>query len=120
MFDVKFMDYKGKRILYHDMKDCDASEFAEMLNKSMDLVSKEPPHSILSIAVGGENTPIFTDHEMFINYLKENTPFIKASAVACLPEIKMKMLQSVMAKSERKLQLFKTEEEAFEWLMSFT
>lgn len=119
MFDVKFIEYKGKRILYHDMKDCDSSEFTDLLNKSMELASKEPLNSILSIAVGGENTPIFTDHEMFINYLKENTPYIKASVVACLPEIKMKMLQSVMGKSERKLQLFKTEEEAFEWLMSF-
>lgn len=119
MFDVKFIEYKGQRILYHDMKDCDASEFAEMLNISIELASKEPLNSILSIAVGGENTPIFTDHEMFINYLKKNTPYIKASAVACLPEIKEKMLASVMNKSERKLQLFKTEEEAFEWLLSF-
>ncbi|PKL92953.1 MAG: hypothetical protein CVV21_01005 [Candidatus Goldiibacteriota bacterium HGW-Goldbacteria-1] len=119
MYDVKFVEYKGRRILYHDMKDCDASEFAEMLNKSMELASKEQPHSILSIAVGGENTPIFTDHEMFINYLKKNTPYIKASAVACLPEIKEKMLASVMNGAERKLQLFKTEEEALEWLITF-
>jgi len=118
MFDVKFIEYKGRRILYHDMKDCDSSEFTEMLNKSMDLASKEPLQSILSIAVGGENTPIFTDQEMFINYLKKNTPYIKASAVACLPEIKEKMLASVMGKSERRLQLFKTEEEALEWLIS--
>lgn len=120
MFDVKFIEYKGRRILYHDMRDCDASEFAEMLNKSMDLASKEPPQSILSIAIGGENTPIFTDHEMFIDYLKKNTPYIKASAVACLPEIKEKMLMSVMGRSERRLQLFKTEQEAFEWLITFS
>ncbi|HNZ29716.1 MAG TPA: hypothetical protein PLB12_09515 [Candidatus Goldiibacteriota bacterium] len=119
MFDVKFIEYKGKRILYHDMRECDSSEFADMLNKSMDLAAKEPLSSILSIAIGGENTPIFTDHEMFINYLAKNTPYVKASAVACLPEIKMKMLASVMNKSERKLQLFKTEEEALEWLISF-
>ncbi|HRU39525.1 MAG TPA: hypothetical protein P5511_06580 [Candidatus Goldiibacteriota bacterium] len=103
-------------MLYLDINNCSSQEFEKILFDSAKMIRAEPFNSVLSLAVGGEGTPIFTDREMFIQYLCLNAPHMKASAVAGLPALKAEMFAGVVSGSSRSIRIFKTEEEAKEWL----
>jgi hypothetical protein len=113
-----FFEYKGKRMFHIDINNCSAEEFDVILAESGKMIRNEPHNSVLSIAVGGEGTPIFTNRDMFIQYLCLNAPHVKASAVAGLPSMKAEMFSGVLSGSSRDLRLFKTADEAKEWLAS--
>lgn len=113
-----FIEYKGKRILHIDINNCSAEEFDEMLSESVKIIRSQPCNSVLSLAVGGEGTPIFTNRDMFLQYLSLNAPYVKASAVAGLPVMKAEMFAGILSGSSRDLRLFKTAEEAKDWLAS--
>jgi hypothetical protein len=113
----RFFEYKGKKMLFIDIDNCSAEEFDEVLKESGEFIRKEPYNSVLSLAVGGEGTPIFTNREMFIQYLCLNAPHVKASAVAGLPGLKAEMFAGVVSGSSRDIRIFKTADEAKEWLV---
>jgi hypothetical protein len=114
----KFIEHKGKKILHLDIDNCSIEEFEELLTESGNIIRKEPYNSVLSLAVGGEGTPIFTNREMFIQYLCLNAAHVKASAVAGLPALKAEMFTGVVSGSSRDIRLFTTADEAKEWLVS--
>jgi hypothetical protein len=111
-----FFEYKGRRILHVDINNCTAEEFEAILAESGNLIRKEPFDSVLSLAVGGEGTPIFTNRQMFIEYLCLNAPHVKVSAVAGLPAMKAEMFSGIVSGSSREIRLFETADEAKEWL----
>lgn len=113
-----FIEHKKKKILHIDVNNCTAEEFDQILLESGKIIRAEPFDSVLSLAVGGEGTPIFTNRDMFIQYLCLNAPHVKASAVAGLPAMKMEMFAGVISGSSRGIRLFKEAEEAKEWLVS--
>jgi len=116
MSRCEFIEYKKKRIFFIDVDNCTAEEFEEILAESGKIIRSQPFDSVLSLAVGGEGTPIFTNRGMFVEYLSLNAPHVKASAVAGLPDIKTEMFAGVVSGSSRSLRLFKTAEEGKEWL----
>jgi len=111
-----FIECKGRKILRLDIDNCSAEEFEQVLVESARMIRAEPFNSVLSLAAGGEGTPIFTDKDGFINYISLNGPYMKASAVSGLPSMKADMLRGVVSGSSRNIRLFRTEEEAKEWL----
>jgi hypothetical protein len=115
---VNFRELQGKRIIEMDIDNCSVEEFEALLVESGDMIRKEPPGSVLSIAVGGEGTPIFTDREMFIDYLVKNMPHMKASVVCGLPKMKAALFQAVVAPTGRQLKMFDRKEDAVEWLVN--
>jgi len=115
---AKFIEYKGKRILRIDINACSVEQFEDMLNESGEMIRKEPKTSVLSLAAGGPNTPIFTNKGLFVKYLRENEPYMKASVVSGLDKMKAGMLIAVVSASGRQLMLFSSENEAKEWLVS--
>jgi hypothetical protein len=118
MAHAQFITYRGKRILRIDIDNCPMDQFEEMLDESGAMIRNEPLNSVLSLAAGGAGTPIFTNRDIFLKYLKENQPYMKASAVSGLDKIKAPMFLSVIAPSNRNLMLFDTEQEAKDWLAS--
>ncbi|MGD0566455.1 MAG: hypothetical protein ABSA34_03880 [Candidatus Goldiibacteriota bacterium] len=118
MAQSRFIEFKGKRILRSDINNCSMEQFEEMLEESGKIIRSEPLGSVLSLAAGGPGTPIFTNRDIFVEYLMKNMPYIKASAVSGLDRLKASMFLSVVAHSGRELMLFETEEEAKEWLAS--
>lgn len=118
MAHAQFITYLGKRILRIDIDNCPMEQFEEMLKESGAMIRSEPLHSVLSLAAGGAGTPIFTNRDIFLEYLKKNQPYMKASAVSGLDKLKAPMFLSVIAPSHRDLRLFDTEQEAKDWLAS--
>jgi hypothetical protein len=113
-----FVEHKGRKILRLDIDNCSIEEFEALLIESGNMIRKEPYNSVLSLACGGEGTPIFTNREMFIQYLCLNAAHVKASAVAGLPDLKARMFAGVVSGSTREIKLFKDAEEAKDWLVT--
>ena len=118
MAHAQFIVYKGRRILRIDIDNCPTEQFEEMLEESGKMIRSEPLNSVLSLAAGGPGTPIFTNRDIFVEYLKKNMPYMKASAVSGLDRLKASIFLSVVAPSGRELMLFETEQEAKDWLIS--
>ena len=115
---TQFIEYKGKKILRIDIDSTTVETFEDMLKESGELIRKEPEGSVLSLAAGGPNTPIFTNKELFVKYLVANAPYMKASVVSGLDKMKAAMFIAVVSASGRQLMLFSSEQEAKEWLIS--
>jgi hypothetical protein len=113
----KFIEYGNKKILVIDIGSCKAEDFEALLAESGDMIRSEPPGSVLSLACGGNNTPIFTNREIFIQYLLKNEKYMKASAVSGLDKMKASMFTSIVSKSSRQIHMFATEAEALDWLI---
>lgn len=114
---VKWEDYNGKRIITSDIDNCSMEEFIQVLAESGALIRKEPLGSVLSLVTGGTGTPMFTDRVMFTDFLRLNTPHIKASVVAGLPKMYRSMLQVMVEPTGREMKMVDTKEEALEWLV---
>ena len=99
-----------------DMDNCGLKEFENLVKLYGEAIRQNPGQSVLSLAVGGKGTPIFTDKEWFIEFLTENQPYIRASAICGLDNIKQGMITAVISMAGRQIKLFDTEEEAAKWL----
>lgn len=115
---AKFIMFEGTRILRIDINNCTTDGFENLLVESGEMIRKEPLHSILSLAAGGPDTPIFTNRDIFVKFLQDNGPYIKGSAVSGLDKLKSSMFLSVISRSGRELKLFDNEKKAKKWLVS--
>ena len=115
---VRFREFEGKKIIVMDIDNCSIEEFEAVLVTSAEMIRKEPLGSVLSLAAGGNGTPIFTNRELFVEYLKLNEPHMKASVVSGLPKMKAALFQTVVFITGRQLKMFDTMEEAFNWLVA--
>ncbi len=114
----EFINYKGKRILRLNINTKTIDQFEEMLQESSNIIRKEPPGTVLSLAAGGADTPIFTNRDLFIDYLKGNEPYMKASVVSGLDKLKASIFLTIVTSTGRQLMLTASEDEAREWLVS--
>jgi hypothetical protein len=78
---IKFIRYKGKRILFVDSSNCTASEALELFHNSHEVVKTQKKASLLSLVniynVGYNLELIQASRE----YLELNKPFLKATAI---------------------------------------
>jgi hypothetical protein len=115
---IEFIEYKGKKILRADINGCGVEKFEDLFIELGELLKKEPPESVLSLAVCGPETPIFTNKEFLIKLLQNNGPYIKFAAISGFDRLRTGIYSSVISASGRNVMLFPTEKEAIEWLVS--
>jgi hypothetical protein len=113
-----FCEYKGKKIFCIDVENCNAEEFEAILTESAKIIRKHPYASLLTMATGGEGTPLTTNKGYFIEYLAMNAPHVRAAAVVGLPAIKKEIFAGIMNLASREMRFFNTADEAKEWLAS--
>lgn len=111
-------DSDGLDYIVLDIRECETKEFSKMLEDSGSLIRKMPPKSVLLLALVSGKTPIFTDMEGFQKYLKQNQPYMKASAAAIMDPLRKAMFEGVVALSKRAIKVTSTIEEALDYLKS--
>jgi hypothetical protein len=111
-----FVEHNGKQIFVLDIDGCPPEEFEEMLAESARIIRKCQYSSLLVLARGGNRMPIPTNKGMFIEYLAQNAPHIKASAVCGLPATERAMFNAIMTMAQRSVKFFETEDQAKDWL----
>jgi hypothetical protein len=113
-----YTQHEGTEIFCLDISNCPPEEFDATLAESSMEIRKHPYASLLTLAIGGEGTPITTNRGQLIEYLAMNAPHVKAAAVAGLPAMKREMFSSIMNLASREMKFFETELEAKNWLVS--
>jgi hypothetical protein len=111
MAGVSFITHNGVKILYEDYSQSKPQETIALLKKAEGIISKEPLNSVLALVnVKGSNfdTDLSTALKDFV---KKNTPYIKCSAVYGVEGLK-----EIIFKGRKNLVLFKTLEEAKDYL----
>jgi hypothetical protein len=113
---IQFVTHKKKRILFVDFSNCTAAEVGEVARAVPEIVTKQPRDSVLILS---DFSGASFDDEA-IRVLKESAvfdkPFVKKSAwigAQSFPEVFRQNLKSF---SRREFPIFKSREEALEWL----
>lgn len=116
---VRFIEHKGKRILFHDFSNIATVEEAlAAVRESRAIVSQQPPASLLTLTD--------VSHSRFnkdvVDALKElvaaNKPHVRAGAIVGLSGLQRIVYVAVTQLTGRRLPTFGTQEEAKDWLVA--
>lgn len=119
MDKVRFIEHKGKRIVFQDLSNSrDAKTNIEIFAETQSVIEKEAEKSVLLL------TDVTNAHydieaaEFMKKFSVAVTPYMKASAAIGVTGIKRVLLMSLIKLSGRDIRLFETAEEAKDWLIS--
>ena len=109
-----------KRIIYIDFSNLNTSNLAEItkiIDEAKQTIKINPLNSVLTLT---NVTGIFFNKEileMMMQYLAENKPYVKASAIVGAEGLRKVAVNSAEKFSMRDLHLFDSETEAKNWLV---
>jgi hypothetical protein len=113
---IRFIDHHGKRILLVDLSNCSADEVEEIVRRVPDYITVEPPGSVLVLT---DFTGASFDRDA-LRAVKETAvfdkPFVKRSALIGTEDLPASFYDELKSYSRRDLLIFKTREEALDWL----
>lgn len=111
---VRFITHRGKQVLLLDGANCTAAELTDMFDQCEELVTSQPPKSVLTLGdfTGAQFSKGAAERMKLTAAI--DRPHVKRSAVVGLPEVYHKALSSFSA---REFPTFKTREEALDWLV---
>jgi len=115
---IKFIEYKGKKILYTDVSNANIEEAYKIIKEQQKIIFTFPENSLLTVAnfKNCEVTPKAT-HDLK-EIVLQNKPYVKATAVIGIGGIKRIMLNAVSKFSGRKFYVCDKLEDALEWLVN--
>ncbi|MBN1889288.1 MAG: hypothetical protein JW850_14940 [Thermoflexales bacterium] len=115
---IRFVDYKGKRILLEDFSSIrDEREFLALIKQAEGIVQSQPPKSVLvAVELTGARFSS-TISQASKEASARNTPYVKASAMVGVKGLMQVMLKAVSTFAHRELVSFDTREQAMEWLI---
>src|SRR5512133_3685322 len=104
---IRFIDYKGKRILLEDFSNAkDENELIAMMWKAEEIIHKQQPKSLL-VVVDMTNAHFGPNvSQSSKTAARSNTPYIKASAMVGMSRLMEIILQSLRLVTGRELVTF--------------
>jgi len=113
---VTVVKHNGKDIVHINLADCPTSEVPATLLHAHDVIKKYPPKSAL-VFTDVTNAAYTRDiANAMKDFTRDNTPYIKASAVKGAEGIRLVLLQTVALMTRREMKTFDDEKIAKDWL----
>jgi hypothetical protein len=116
---IRFVEHKGKKILLEDFSNVRTeSELLALIKKAVELVHSQPLQSV-RVCVDMTNAhygPRVAQESKA--QTDSNTPYIYASAMVGITSLMEVILRTIYVVTGRKLESFRTREEALDWLAS--
>ena len=113
---IRFIDHQGKRVLLVDFSNCPANEVQEIARAVPDYTTVQPLGSVLVLT---DFTGAAFDRDA-LRAVKETAvfdkPFVKKSALIGTESLPRDFYEEMTQFSRRELVIFKTREEALDWL----
>ncbi|MGZ4827686.1 MAG: hypothetical protein ACXVY9_10000 [Terriglobales bacterium] len=114
---VRFIEHDGVQVLLVDCSNCGPQELNQTFDQVQQVVTSQPPHSVLTLSdfTGAEFDKKAADHmKVAATY---DRSYVKRSAIVGedMPDVYYRNLVSFSA---REFPIFKTREEALDWLVS--
>jgi hypothetical protein len=116
---LKTITFKGKDILYMDFSGLKTvPEIKEVIEEGKKIFHSQPPFSTLSLANIEEMHFNNQIKDLFMEYVKSNKPFVKASAIIGVTGLKQVVFNGIMKMTGREVKSFDDENQAKMWLIS--
>lgn len=116
---IYWMEYQGQKILIEDFSNMKPGEaFVQLLEQAREQIHSQPEGSVLALfdATGAIfNMDVI---EVVKEFVRSNTPYVKAAAVVGIQGLLKVAMQSVNMAARRSFKLVKSREEGMDWLMS--
>jgi hypothetical protein len=113
---IRFINHGGKKILMVDFSNCPANEVEEIARAVPDYVTVNPHGSVLVLT---DFTGAAFDRDA-LRAMKETAvfdkPYVKKSALIGTESLPRDFYEDMTRFSRRELPIFKTREEALDWL----
>jgi hypothetical protein len=117
---IDHIERSGRQIMRVEVFNMpDKDEFKILLGQVAAIIRSKPENSVLLLTVYNKHIPIPSDLAAYIEYLKLNKPFVKASAFCGAPVLLVPLINAVVSRSGREnIRSFRNEDEAVDWLLS--
>ncbi len=116
---VRFVEHKGKRVLFHDLSNIqDPRDALPAVALSKSIVAHQPPRSLLTLTfVKGSrfNREII---EALKDLVVHNGPFVKYGCIVGLAGLQRVVYVTVTQLTGRRLQTFDTVDQGLDWLVA--
>jgi hypothetical protein len=114
---VRFIEHDGAQVLLIDCSNCGPQELNQIFDQVQQVVMSQPQHSVLTLSdfTGAEFDKKAADHMKVVATYDRS--YVKRSAIVGedMPDVYYRNLVSFSA---REFPIFKTREEALDWLVS--
>jgi hypothetical protein len=115
---IRYITYRGQRILLVDYTDCTAAQFATICDLVPSYVTPEPEHTVLLLA-DFSNAQLDRDALEHVKLAAVfDRPHLKRSAWVITPSFPKAFYENVKAFSVRELRVFQTREQAMHYLVA--
>ena len=113
---IRFIDHQGKRVLLVDLSNCPINQVEKLVRSVPDYITVQPLGSVLVLT---DFTGAAFDRDA-IRAVKETAvfdkPFVKKSALIGTEDLPASFYDELKSYFRRELLIFKTREEALDWL----
>ncbi len=115
---LKFVPYKGKKLLLLDFSNFSLEEVNEFIKHARKIIDGQPPNSLL-VFCDFTNTPATAQVVLALqDFAHDNKPFVKASASVGLSGGRALVLNTINRFTQRSVQAFSDPDKAKNWLVS--
>jgi hypothetical protein len=114
---LRFVHHKGQVIFVVDFSHCKAKEMLALLDQVKQIVARHAPGSMLTFAdfTGAEIDKAVATRMKEV--LVKDRPFVKRSAWIGSESVPHQYYENIKSFSQREFPVFKTQEEAMDWLV---
>jgi hypothetical protein len=113
---VTIQKHNGKDIIHINLADCPTSEVPATLQAAHTTIKQFPPKSALVYTDVTNASYTKEIANAMKDFTRDNTPYVKASAVKGAEGIRMVLLQTVALMTRREMKTFDDEKTAKDWL----
>ena len=113
---VQVINHNGQEVVLVDISQCSYEELITILPEAAGIITKSPPKSRLVLTDVTEANYNKDIAEAIKDFVKNNTPYIKASAVVGADGVRLILLQTVIFLSRREIKAFPDRNSALDWL----
>ncbi len=115
---VRFIDHLGRPVLLLDCTDCQPQQLLDIFEAARQVISAQPDHSLLTLTdfTGAEfNKQAADQMKISATY---NRSHVRRSAIVGAEDLPDVYYRNLVSFSARDFPLFKTREEALDWLIA--
>ncbi|MFH1459565.1 MAG: STAS/SEC14 domain-containing protein [Candidatus Omnitrophota bacterium] len=117
---IRWIDYKGKKILVHDYSELKGFNRGgeQVLNEVSNFIDKLTENNILELIDVRNSYGDLDSIKKMKEMSKKMQPHVKKCAIIGVTGVKKVLLDTINVFSQRQIKPFATEEEAKEWLVA--
>ncbi len=115
---VRFIDHNGTQVLLIDCTNCGPHELNSIFEEVQSVVTAQPPHSVLTLTdfTGADFDKQTADHMKVV--ATYDRAYVKRAAIVGADDIPDVYYRNLVSFSAREFPIFKSREEALDWLQS--